>query len=421
MMTFRRLFLYLFVGLLMTEGLGQIYYAGKHRKKQSEAFVSRAIPQEFVNYKNIEYRTAKAPGTYRILVLGGSAAAGFGGQYERSWAPILEHLLNQPQDPANLQKSGAVPAYEIINMAQGSSTSIDDYVNYMREGVALKPDMVIVYAGWNDIQAFSGNPGWMVSNTESRLSEVSQDMSHHHFSVYLKNKFFVAKKYLYLKEEMEGLISSFYANLHAARNAWNYRLAHFPGLPAGQIAGAFQGPQNPETNLNSMTFEQVLADRDISGSFLATFPKFKREIGSLYRTFYRANLDLLARQLEEDGVRAVFIYQPDLAYQASGKELTPDEKERVRRLMGGYASKWEEIVRVYYPEGIAIMKAIAAEHDFSFLDMNQVLKKYDSLQIYHDNVHYSEEGNAIVARELGAFFLQQNLFKNKGGQEPHLV
>ncbi len=107
-MSFRRLLLLILAGLLIAEGVGQLYYARKHAAKRQEAEAVSFLhsSREFVEYKNKEYRVAKDPGTYRILVLGGSAAAGFGGQYEKSWAPILEQLLNEaPPSPGNLRRS----------------------------------------------------------------------------------------------------------------------------------------------------------------------------------------------------------------------------------------------------------------------------------------------------------------------------
>src|SRR5207247_1339956 len=98
------------------------------------------------------------------LIYGGSAAMGFGMQHQKSWWYLMQESL----------KGSAKQNVEIINFARGAFTSVDDYVNFMKEGQQLQPDLVIVYSGWNDIAAFVGNPGWITRMTDSRLSEIGK-------------------------------------------------------------------------------------------------------------------------------------------------------------------------------------------------------------------------------------------------------
>lgn len=404
----RKLIVFVFVLLLAIEGGGEIYHWLKYKQagKSESSVADPAFDRDAkgsVIYKNIEYSVKKSPQTYRIIVLGGSAAEGFGQNPQDSWWYLLQKRLQEINPQGDKQ-------FEIINMARGSNTSIDDYINFLKEGLVLNPDMVIIYNGWNDIQAFAGNPGWMLHNTESRLSELGKDLSKHDYRVWLKQNVFIAKKYFQIKEDFEGFISWCYAAILAIRNAISHYLANGHHLPIDKFSTFLQTRGSEKKLLQSMTFEDVLKNQEIGSSFLNTFPAFKKEIGELYRHYFQANLDLLAEVLIENKIQPVFIFQPDLVFSATGRALTEVEMERARRLMGDYTDAWVKIIEAYYPLGISIMRETASKHNAVFMDMNQFLLGEAHSVIYHDNVHYTKEGNQIIADKVFTYLTTQKIF-----------
>ncbi len=84
--------------------------------------------------RDLERRFEKAPGTYRILVLGDSYMEAFAMKFEDSFVRLLE---------AELSQAGKSPV-EVIN-AGVSGWGTDDQLAYLRRyGVRFRPDLVLV-------------------------------------------------------------------------------------------------------------------------------------------------------------------------------------------------------------------------------------------------------------------------------------
>jgi hypothetical protein len=85
---------------------------------------------------------AKRPDEYRIVLIGGSGAQGWGASSnEKSMARILERLLNERNDGRT---------YRVINMAMGSTLTYQNFIALNRWGHPLQPDLILSYSGIND-------------------------------------------------------------------------------------------------------------------------------------------------------------------------------------------------------------------------------------------------------------------------------
>jgi len=83
---------------------------------------------------------AKTPGEFRIVLIGGSGAQGWGAPSpDQSMARILER---------NLRASGR--NVRVINMAMGSSITYQNFISLNRFGRKLEPDLILAYSGAND-------------------------------------------------------------------------------------------------------------------------------------------------------------------------------------------------------------------------------------------------------------------------------
>lgn len=98
---------------------------------------------------------AKARDEYRVAVLGGSAAFGFGVRYEESMPALLEHLVHLEQPPvrvANLAYNGQ-GAYAFV-------PTLEDYAY-------LRPDLAVLYESYNDLLSGPTRPTRAVFRRES--------------------------------------------------------------------------------------------------------------------------------------------------------------------------------------------------------------------------------------------------------------
>jgi hypothetical protein len=99
----------------------------------------------------------KSRGEYRIAVLGGSAAYGFGVRWEESMPVLLEQRLAAER-----------PRVRVVNLAyngQGAYAfvpTLDDYAY-------LKPDLALLYESYNDLLSGPPNPTHLVFRRESAI------------------------------------------------------------------------------------------------------------------------------------------------------------------------------------------------------------------------------------------------------------
>ena len=88
-----------------------------------------------------DFSLTKAPGTYRILMLGDSTTFGWGVREEDTIAQRLQSMLNN-------QAKGV--SYEVINAGIGNYNTVQEVAYFNRFGRALDPDLVILTFFVND-------------------------------------------------------------------------------------------------------------------------------------------------------------------------------------------------------------------------------------------------------------------------------
>lgn len=87
----------------------------------------------------------KGENVKRILFLGDSFTMGWGNKYEESFVGIISNHFNNE-------------SYEVINAGFKNSYSIDSYYAYfLKEGIVLKPDVVVITLCFNDISDLMTN------------------------------------------------------------------------------------------------------------------------------------------------------------------------------------------------------------------------------------------------------------------------
>jgi len=94
-------------------------------------------------YRGDDLTLAKPAGAYRVLVLGGSTTYETGvADYHRSFTVQLQELLRERTGRADI---------EVINAGCGGWSSWESLIDLELRGLALSPDLVVVYCGTNDV------------------------------------------------------------------------------------------------------------------------------------------------------------------------------------------------------------------------------------------------------------------------------
>lgn len=114
-----------------------------------------------LGFRGPEIHVAKKPGSIRLICLGDSSTYGFSiSRDERTWPERLQMYLN---------RVGAPTPFEVINAGAPGYSSFESLVMLQFRGLALRPDIVLVYLGFNDLRA-STWPAVQPDNTHFRRS-----------------------------------------------------------------------------------------------------------------------------------------------------------------------------------------------------------------------------------------------------------
>lgn len=116
-----------------------------------------------LGFRSQEFSVRKPAGTYRIVVLGGSAVI-WGSDTAHTFSSQLMELLNRA--------AGGRPRYEVINAGVPSYTSTQELFLVATQVIYWNPDMVITYDGYNDM-TFGVRPSWQ-PNWQGRNEDIMQ-------------------------------------------------------------------------------------------------------------------------------------------------------------------------------------------------------------------------------------------------------
>lgn len=136
-------------------------YTGAHIKGNVNHF--GPIPLESTEFYNeMEYRAGKhgffteidvdnppptPPNVFRIILIGGSSAQGWGAQYDREMLyRILPEELNR-----RFSARGLDTRVELLNLAMAGSITYQNYIALNIWGRKYKPDLILSYSGGNDL------------------------------------------------------------------------------------------------------------------------------------------------------------------------------------------------------------------------------------------------------------------------------
>lgn len=186
--------IFIFFCLFLLEFFGRCYFYRKHGFGYKESFLYES--DDTLGYK-ISSKYKGRHGTYyrgirrdyfnidkgnkiRIVCLGGSTTFGQG-QFDNSrvWPQILERLLG-------MQKPDT---YEVLNAGVCGYGSSNLLARLQKEILGLKPDIIIIFAGWNLVGCLKSKYSWVPENVV--LKE--------HPLIIKINNFLINNSILYLK------------------------------------------------------------------------------------------------------------------------------------------------------------------------------------------------------------------------------
>jgi hypothetical protein len=113
----------------------------------------------------------KEPGEFRIVSLGESSAFGAGVADDETYAFLLEQ---------HLFRLGGTPEYSVINAGVGAYSSYQSRVFLEERGLALEPDLVLIYHELADFLPTAHRDAYVTDNKGSALSDKQLAESQRH-------------------------------------------------------------------------------------------------------------------------------------------------------------------------------------------------------------------------------------------------
>jgi lysophospholipase L1-like esterase len=119
-------------------------YGYRQRPSTMQAYPNGAVAgSNALGFRGPEVAREKPAGTYRIILLGGSATHGWGVNDDETIDAAM-------RDALDAELGG--PRVEVINLALDGYDSAQAFERMRSDGVGLQPDLVIVNSGVNDVR-----------------------------------------------------------------------------------------------------------------------------------------------------------------------------------------------------------------------------------------------------------------------------
>lgn len=127
-------------------------------RKRDDVLENDLFPSMNVEFKNVPfitnslgmrdrpYEAKKAPGTFRILLLGGSHDVGVGVRGEATYENLCEDRLNRER------VGSAISRYEILNYSCGAYSPLQKLLTEEMKGLDLDPDLVLYVANRGELR-----------------------------------------------------------------------------------------------------------------------------------------------------------------------------------------------------------------------------------------------------------------------------
>ncbi|MEW6557983.1 MAG: SGNH/GDSL hydrolase family protein [Elusimicrobiota bacterium] len=306
-----------------------------HRLSPKNSIIPKINSLGFRGEKEVSKK--KHSDSFRIIVIGGSAAFGEGASSDNTtWEYILENKLNNRK---NLLKK-----VEILNAGVIGYLSGQELIYLVMELIDLAPDLVIVYNGWNDF-----------------YDHIKCQRKNGLFG--FNNTFFEIEKRLLKNFKSENNVISAFCHF------FKY-LINNTELAKNILPRIVKGPK-PEF---------------ITREYIDAFVKN-----------YGNNIEKMSRFSHGYSVEFVVAFQPELY--SKNKKMWTNEEINIDISIQKGDPEYRNAVKMIYPLLAQKAKEICRKTGSDFLDLRKIFDT-EKQWVFADFVHTNDNGNEIIAKTL---------------------
>jgi hypothetical protein len=308
-----------------------------------------------LGFHSPEIPVQKAPGTYRILVTGGSAVYGWQ-EIESSWVWFLEKRLKAEFPDKKI---------EVINGGMPGATTNEEY-SMLKDWIVLKPDLVISYTGWNDIYySHYCSEEWDERVTEYGVQPRSEEARE-------RVLFFIeTSSYLFVKLEK---------GFYEWRKSWKKKRdsASHDVAPAPTPIRSLPLPKDYATKL---------AERRVHCKSMQPYtPQISGTVPDIFSIVFENNLKAMLQLTSRNKIPHIVILQPNLAYSISKHQVPEAIVEKLKLNLGSLYEDWSLASTELYPKAENVIRKLKEDgvlaHSFvTILDGEKTKYFTDSVHI----------------------------------------
>lgn len=330
----------------------------------------------------------KYRGEYRILTIGGSGCAG---TRESSWPDIMK---------GELSKKVPDKKVTVVNAGIGGHTSSGEK-KYLTKWIKLKPDLIIVYDGWNDMYFSRYLPEEYKDQFEIANSYYNPDLGERLSEFFLSQSILLRKIKVFgeeLKDRMErdndvkyegnegidpeGVVTSITLNK--------------PEADSEESPDGFE-------YIEGKPFKMKLNWRQ--GNKIKTVD-LQEQIPDNLSDIYRANLEEMVMLAKGKNIDVMFVVQPDLLYHYTNNPevFGEEDMETVIGYHEGCRKDWINTTALLYPKIYEIMFQVA-ENNSNVIGVYKIDDIFDGfsdkLEFWNlDSCHQTHEGREVIGKHI---------------------
>lgn len=302
------------------------------------------VPETEINslgFTKPDFSPRKPAHVFRILMLGGSAAAG--------------QLSSELR--AALEKQCPKAACEVIDGGMGGAVSSQERY-HLKRWLDYDPDLVVIYDGWNDMYYSHYTPERYLRETD-KMKE-------------MENNWNSPSRWL-------ARHSALLQTLKMGRVQWKKRMGS--GVAWAQ---AVSDPVMQVSWMGGMTEAVLRPDGEVQDHFSKS---------------YEENLKAMGRELRKRDIRAVFILQPSLSeWIKADRPASLGVQTLLESFKPWVRQDWLKAAGILIPKARSAQHQAGKDHGFPVWDFSH-LSGLDP-DFFSDFVHLSTDGNRWMASHL---------------------
>jgi len=309
-------------------------------------------------HHSTEVTREKPPDTYRIFLMGGSAAYGTGGLWpnmQREYAYLSDSVTIDAYLERYLAAAFPGKRVEVINAAIPSTWTHHHLIYLNQTILGYDPDMVLFLDGFNDFFFF--------------------DKTHDQFA-----------SYSYKEHSSVIMGDPTVYSLVYMNGWWLFRKSAFANVVMKALRTLKQ-LLAPKPNHTPLDVQKSLTG--LTDVFPKNALKMQRRIGLILR---------------DERVTAVFMLQPLLILERDHKPMPPIERKLFDFNVSSYLPNYEAFMHLAIPYVVDQEGRTARDVGAHFIDLTGIYAGVPE-QIYTDYCHLTPLGNELLARYVGQWII----------------